>query len=49
MSRLRSQVRQKGSVVEEMIPNTRPSGSRKRSAGAALSSSATGTIGVMAP
>ena len=44
VSRLRSHARQKGAVVDEMMPNTRPSGRRKRSAGAELSS-AIGSIG----
>ena len=39
MRRLRSHVRQKGSVVDEMMPNVWPSGSRKRSAGADVASS----------
>ena len=34
VSRLRSQLRQNGSVVDEMIPNIVPSGRRNRSAGA---------------
>ena len=38
VSRLRSQVRQNGAVVEAMIPNVVPSGSAKRSAGADVSS-----------
>jgi hypothetical protein len=41
--RLRSQVRQNGEVVEAMMPNTVPSGSRNREAGAELVS-ATGLI-----
>ena len=45
VSRLRSQLLQNGSVVDEMMPNTVPSGSRKRSAGALVSS----TIGVIGP
>ena len=44
VSRLRSQLWQNGSVVEEMMPNTVPSGSVKRSAGA-LDVSTTGAIG----
>ena len=36
-------------TFEEMMPKTRPSGSRKRSAGAALSSSPLGAIGAIAP
>ena len=38
VSRLRSQVRQNGVVVDAMIPNVVPSGSRNRSAGAELAS-----------
>ena len=44
VSRLLSQLLQNGSVVDEMMPNTVPSGSRKRSAGA-LVSSTTAVIG----
>ena len=44
VSRLRSQLLQNGSVVDEMMPNVVPSGSAKRSAGAELSST-TGAIG----
>ena len=42
VSRLRSQVRQNGSVVDEMMPNVVPSGSAKRSAGADEPGSSTG-------
>jgi hypothetical protein len=45
VSRLRSQLWQNGSVVDEMMPKVVPSGSAYRSAGAELSS----TIGAMAP
>ena len=45
VSRLRSQFRQNGSVVDEMIPKTVPSGRAKRSAGADESS----TIGSIVP
>ena len=45
VSRLRSQLPQNGAVVEEMMPNTVPSGSANRSAGADEAS----TIGSMVP
>jgi hypothetical protein len=38
VSRLRSQLEQKGSVVEAMIPKIVPSGNEKRSAGADVTS-----------
>src|SRR5207245_6962348 len=42
--RLRSHVRQKGEVVEAMMPKTVPSGSRNREAGAELVSAAALTL-----
>ena len=44
VSRLRSHVRQKGSVVDAMMPNVVPSGSANRSAGADDSGSAIDSI-----
>ena len=44
VSRLRSQVRQNGSVVDAMIPNVVPSASANRSAGAADPGSSIGVI-----
>ena len=46
--RLRSQVRQNGSVVEAMIPNVVPSGSVYRAAGADVSSTIGGDPPVVA-
>ena len=45
VSRLRSQLRQNGSVVDEMMPKIVPSGSVKRSAGAEDAGSTIGVIG----